>query len=297
MKKNIFAVTAALLLACTAQTALAQGIVVNKTDGTKVYFKATEVESVTTYGYGEEPTVNPDTTVVTPDGTAPANAKAVDLGLPSGLKWANMNVGANSPQENGLYFAWGETTGYTGDTSDGRKFDWASYKWMTPDSTTWMGVNKYQLKDGETSAVWYVYDRDILGYKFVGDGKATLDPEDDAAHVNWGGKWRMPTYDEIKELLDNTTSEWITVGTVKGRKFTSKVKNSDGTYNSIFIPAAGSRYDARLYYEGTCGYVWSSSVNPWDSSIARVLYFDSSKADCYGGDRYEGQSVRPVTEQ
>ena len=295
MKKNIFAVTAALLLACTAQTALAQGIVVNKTDGTKVYFKATEVESVTTYGYGEEP--QPGTDPVTP-GTAPANAKAIDLGLPSGLKWANMNVGANSPTEAGLYFAWGETTGYTSDTSDGRKFDWASYKWMTPDITSWPGVSKYQVKDGQTSGVWYkMMDTETtFDYVFVGDGKATLDPEDDAAHVNWGGKWRMPTYDDIKELLDNTTSTWITVNGVNGRKFTSKKANSDGTYNSIFIPAAGYRYDASLDGEGTSGYVWSSSVDPSVSGYARGLYFNSCRADWGNYGRCSGRSVRPVTE-
>ena len=85
-----------------------------------------------------------DDNPITP-GQAPENAKAIDLGLPSGTKWANMNVGATSPQENGLYFAWGETKGYTASTSDGRSFDWASYKWMTPGHISVYYVNKYQV--------------------------------------------------------------------------------------------------------------------------------------------------------
>lgn len=286
MKKQLL--LAAAMLVVAAQT-MAQGIVVNKTNGTKVYFPAEEIISVTTYDYGERPGDDP----VTP-GNAPAGAKAVDLGLPSGTKWANMNIGATSPQEDGLYFAWGETTGYTSDTSDGRMFNWASYKWMTPDSTTWRGVNKYQFADGMTTACWYEYDWDIVDYKFVGDGKKVLDQDDDAAYVNWGGDWRIPTIEEFTELLNNTTNEWITVGGVSGSRFKSKKQNADGTYNSIFLPAAGSRDDASLDDQGTGGRYWSASLYTSDSRYALFLRFNSGSASAGGSSRSYGRSVRAV---
>lgn len=227
-------------------------------------------------------------------GQAPENAKAVDLGLPSGTLWANMNVGATSPQENGLYFAWGETTGYTGDTSDGRLFDWANYKWMTTDSTTWMGVNKYQIADGQTDGCWYQYDWDLVDYKFVGDGKSVLDLEDDAARANWGGDWCMPTVEDFKELMANTTSEWITVGGVSGYRIKSKKANADGTYNSIFFPAAG-RLDPGLGFQGEAGYYWTATVAQSASNQASIFNFSSGHLfTVYANSRYRGLSVRPV---
>ena len=114
--------------------------------------------------------------------TALAQVVAVDLGLPSGTKWANMNVGATSPQESGLYFAWGETTGYTSETTDGRQFDWANYKWMAEGQSSWKYISKYQIDDGLTEACWYEYD----GYKFAGDSLTELEVADDAAAANWG---------------------------------------------------------------------------------------------------------------
>jgi uncharacterized protein (TIGR02145 family) len=299
MKKKLV-ISLTLLVAVAAQLS-AQGIVVYKTDGTKVYFPAEQVEKVGTYDYGEnpgeepgeEPGEDPGDNPANP-GNAPSGAMGVDLGLPSGTLWANMNIGATSPQEDGLYFAWGETKGYTSNTSDGRKFDWASYKWMTTDSTTWRGINKYQAADGETTGCWYQYDWDIEDYKFVGDGKTVLDVADDAAAANWGGDWRMPTIEEIEELLANTTNEWITVGTVKGRKFTSKVKNADGTYNSIFLPAAGRRFVASLVGQGTDGYYWSASLYTSYTHDARHLNFRSGSASTNGSYRYYGRSVRAV---
>ncbi|MBR6016482.1 MAG: hypothetical protein IK067_05060, partial [Prevotella sp.] len=94
----------------------------------------------------------------------------VDLGLPSGTLWATCNVGAETPEDYGLYFAWGETVGYTGDTSDGRLFDWANYKWCDGSNTTLTKYcnNSEKGKDGFT------------------DDKTVLDPEDDAATANWG---------------------------------------------------------------------------------------------------------------
>ena len=195
--------------------------------------------------------------------TAPVGVVAVDLGLPSGTKWANMNVGATSPEDYGLYFAWGETIGYTDGTTDSRSFNWASYKWME-----YAQMNKYQEDDGKT----------------------VLDLEDDAAHANWGGDWRMPTFDEIEELLDNTTSEWTTVNGINGRKFTSKTNG-----NSVFLPVAGYRSGTSLSYQGQEGHYWSSSLYEYYTVYARYLTFYSLKA--YWGhnfNRYVGLPVRPV---
>ena len=206
-------------------------------------------------------------------GTAPEGMVAVDLGLPRGTKWANMNVGATAAEDYGLYFAWGETVGYGSDTSDGHLFDWSGYKWCNGSSST---LTKYCTNSS---------------YGTV-DNKKVLDPEDDAAHVNWGGDWRMPTIDEIRELLNNTTSEWTTVNGVNGRRFTSKTNG-----NSIFLPAAGCRYSSDLDYLGTYGRYWSSSLSEY-SDNAHYLVFNSEGANA--GDYYylygrgSGFTVRPV---
>ena len=204
-------------------------------------------------------------------GEAPEGVEAVDLGLPSGTKWANMNVGAEKPEDYGLFFAWGETVGYGSDTSDGHSFDWASYKWCNGSYDT---MTKYCTSSS---------------YGTV-DNKTVLDLEDDAARANWGGQWVMPTYEEMRELLDNTTSEWTTINGINGRKFTS---NTNG--NSIFLPAAGDRSGSSLGFQSSLGYYWSSTVYPSYSRNARNLHFGSGYAytNDYGY-RYLGFSVRPV---
>ena len=164
------------------------------------------------------------------------NYKYVDLGLPSGLKWATCNVGATSPEQAGLYFAWGETTGYTSEqvTSGVRMFNSESYK---------------------ASAI-----------------SADLTLEQDAAHINLGGKWRMPTKDNYQELFDNCNAMWTTNynGTgVKGLIFTSNVNG-----NSVFFPAGGYCDDRRMDGVGKKGVYWSASLiggpNVWQ------LFFNSS---------------------
>lgn len=113
-----------------------------------------------------------------------AKHEYVDLGLPSHLKWAKCNIGANSEEESGLFFQWGDTQGYTaeqvGDGEGLKAFSWADYKWSAdgfPDN-----FSKYNDSDRKTVLV----------------------TEDDAAHANMGGNWRMPTLDEYKELCLNT---------------------------------------------------------------------------------------------
>ena len=210
----------------------------------------------------------------TPGGGTPVGLVAVDLGLPSGTKWANMNVGATKPEEYGLYFAWGETVGYGSDTNDGHVFDWEHYKWCNGSNYTF---TKYNTRSS---------------YGTV-DNKTELDLEDDAAHANWGGNWHMPSLDQIMELCnsDYTTSEWTSVNGVYGRRVTSKTNG-----NSIFLPAAGDRLDTSLSSGvGSWGYYWPSSLQPYYSDVAYYLEFDS---DCwgenYGYERCRGLSVRAV---
>ena len=202
------------------------------------------------------------------DGEKRYNAHTyVDLGLPSGTKWAAMNIGAEKETDYGLYFAWGETQGYTGIT-DEKQFDWSDYKYGTSSSN----LTKYNSTDGLT----------------------TLEPSDDAATVNWGGKWKMPTVDQINELLntENCTNEWVTNynGTgVNGRLFTS-VRNG----NKLFFPAAGNCDEGSLDDVGEGGTVWSCALSSGGEDYAQYLYFSSVEAELNSYDRRCGLSVRPV---
>ena len=267
MKKNLLkSLCLALLLGGAATTATAQGIVVNKTDGTKVYYKASEVLSVGVYGYGEEPEPDPGTD---PD---PEGHEWVDLGLPSGTLWATCNVGAEKPEDYGDYFAWGETSGY----KDGKtNFSWSTYSHCNGSNTT---MTKYCTSSS---------------YGTV-DNKTELEPMDDAATANWGSGWQMPSLAQCQELINSsyTTTTWTTQNGVNGRKITSK---SNG--NSIFLPAAGCRLVASLRTAGSAGYYWSRSLSTSSSDGACGLYFDSSSIDAYGNNRLQGRSVRPVRVQ
>ncbi len=220
---------------------------------------------------------------VAPDVVLPPGVEAVDLGLPSGTKWANMNVGATSPEGFGLYFAWGETVGYGSKTNDGRAFDWGSYKWMAEGKSSADNITKYQTDDKNFDADWY--DE----FEFIGDGKTILDMEDDAAHANWGGAWRMPTEAEMQELVDNTTSEWTTLNGIRGRRFTSK---SNG--NSIFLPAAGYRRNNWIMDTSSYGNYWTSTIVEKLPFDARNIHFNSEEVAMYGTFRSYALTVRPV---
>lgn len=230
------------------------------------------------------------TAKMTKQAAAPAGAEAVDLGLPSGTKWANMNVGAEMESDYGDYFAWGETTGYTGsDTS--HSFDWASYKW---DAGSDKNANKYKFSKYLPTTVPYYW----AGNGDTPDGKTTLDPEDDAATANWGGDWRMPTLAELVELNNtksNTTDytwEWTEVDGHNGWKITSKKSGTSG--NSIFLPAAGLREGTSSSGLGSFGYYLSSTLYEDHPARAWFLYFTSFALNCFYLDRYYGFSVRPV---
>ena len=185
----------------------------------------------------------------------------VDLGLPSGLLWATCNVGADKPEDYGSYFAWGETATKS-------NYDWSTYKWRNGDNLT-----KYNYNSG---------------YGTV-DNKTVLDPEDDAAHVNWGGGWRMPTHGEMKELKDNCTWTWTTQGGKNGYRVTGP------NGNSIFLPAAGYRDGTGLDCAGSVGYYWSSSLYWSGPDLAYVMFFLSGSVDSqFDSSRYFGNTVRPV---
>ncbi len=187
----------------------------------------------------------------------------VDLGLPSGLLWATRNVGATSPEDYGDYFAWGETTPKS-----------------VYNRTTYIYFNGrlYQLTK-------YCNNSD-LGYNGFTDNLTILQPGDDAATANYGG--RTPTKEEWEELMNNTTSIWTTQNGVNGRLFTG----TNG--NSLFLPAAGFRLDSSLNFDGCNGLYWSSLLYT-DSPYGAWEYdFDSSYQSMGGSNRGEGLSVRAV---
>ena len=188
----------------------------------------------------------------------------VDLGL--SVKWATCNVGANTPEDYGDYFAWGETQ--PKDT-----YDWSTYKWCNVSYNT---QNKYCTKSSHGTV----------------DNKTTLDLSDDAARVNWGGSWRMPTNAELNELREQCTWTWTTQNGVYGYQVTSK--KSGYTNKSIFLPAAGYRLDSSLLSAGSGGYYWSSSLYTGSPDYAWRAYFNSSNVLRDGSSRYYGFSVRPV---
>lgn len=194
--------------------------------------------------------------------------KYVDLGLPSRTLWATCNVGASKPTDGGLYFQWGDTKGYTKEqvgTGDGKKkFYWSDYKW-NPSG------------DGKTFT------------KYTTEG-ATLELEDDAANVNMGGDWHIPTNEQIRELLDNTTSTWTEQNYVKGRLFTSKKDNT----KSIFIPVAGAAWFGLILASEGYGGIWSSVINVGNANYGQCLYFSSRYINLHGDYRDYGFSVRGV---
>ena len=191
----------------------------------------------------------------------------VDLGLPSGTLWATCNVGASNPEELGSYFAWGETA-----TKD--FYEWSTYKWCN---------------GSETTMTKYCTNSDYGNDGFV-DNKTELDPEDDAAYVNWGPSWRMPTTEQQCELYENCSSDWTTQNGVNGRLFTGP------NGNTMFLPAAGYRWCASLYDAGSWGHYWSRTLFSILPIYAYGLDFYSISGGVYKYYYYRGygQPVRAV---
>lgn len=206
--------------------------------------------------------------------------KAVDMGLPSGLKWASFNLGASKPEEYGDFYAWGETEPHyssqdplTWKEGYEKGYCWPSYKWSTGKNNT---LTKYCT-------------RAVYGNNGFTDSKTILDPEDDAASVLLGGQWRMPTYDEMKELMDLCHWEWTTMEGIVGYR----VIGPNG--NCIFLPAAGDYYDTKRGYEAGDGLYWTSSVHPVGPYLAWGLDFDFETINhSFYYSRYIGFSIRPV---
>ena len=209
-------------------------------------------------------------------GTTPSTMEYVDLGLPSGLKWAKCNLGASKPSDYGDYYAWGET-------APKADFTWDTYKWMQAGHSHWRYITKYTFADGQTGGIWY----DSAG-AFIGDNKTVLDAADDAATANLGSPWRMPTIDEIRELLVNCTWTWTTQDGVNG----CQVDGPNG--NAIFLPATGHYEESGLIYAGTRGNYWSSSLDSADCTTARGDDFFSGGGASGKYYRYYGLAVRPV---
>ena len=214
-------------------------------------------------------------------GTTPSPVEYVDLGLPSGLKWAKCNLGASKPSDYGDWYAWGEIE------VKNKWAIWEFYKWMQAGQSDWKYITKYTIADGETGAIWY----DSSG-NFIGDNKTVLDAADDAATAKLGSPWRMPTEVEIKELRDNCTWTRTTQDGVNGYQ----VDGPNG--NAIFLPAAGY-YKGTMRYERSKGYYWSSSLDTDLSFFARSYYacglhFESGGYFGYNSFREYGYSVRPV---
>ena len=194
--------------------------------------------------------------------------QAVDMGIVvngKNIKWASFNIGASSPEEYGLYYAWGETAPKS-------IYSWSTYKFGTSESGPF---SKY-VTDSKYGTV---------------DDKTVLEPEDDVAHVKLGGKWRMPTDEEWTELRTKCTCTWTTQNGVNGLLVTS----TNG--NSIFLPAAG--YYEGAYYEAARSYglYWSSSLFAGKPYNAFYIYFYSQYTLRGNGNRDPGFSVRPVREE
>ena len=166
---------------------------------------------------------------------------AIDLGLPSGRLWANMNVGAEKETDYGLYFQWGDTIGYT----DASHSTWS----------TCPGNGGNSAYNADSLAAW---DAENLL-----DG--TLKPAVDAATVNMGSKWRMPTKEDCIELFNNTDLTSVEIDGVKGGKFSHKTDPS----KYIFLPFAGAAVEGSFTVNGAGGLIWSSSV---DSDYPQAAY-------------------------
>lgn len=196
-----------------------------------------------------------DMVIECPDANHP---HMIDLGLPSGTKWACCNVDTDHPENQnptnyGGYYAWGET-----ETKD--RYDWNSYIFWTEEENTCHDIGV-----------------DIAGTQY------------DVAHVKWGGNWVMPSLKQIEELTDNCTCTWTSMNGVSVHRFTSP------NGGSIFLPAAGHRWNGNLSNAGSRGYYWSSTQHPSDSNRAYDLYLCPNDAYGYYYSLGSGHAVRPVS--
>lgn len=186
----------------------------------------------------------------------------VDLGL--SVKWATCNVGASSPSDYGLYFAWGETSSKT-------DYSLGTYKWLANGSLG--NLTKYN-NNPSMGAI---------------DNKSSLDKSDDAARSIWGGSWRLPTKAEFEELRTKCTWKWI----IRDGKSGYLVTGKNG--KSIFLPAAGFMENSSLESAGAGGAYWSSTLYTEDPNLGDDIGFTISNFVSGADPRYVGFSIRPIT--
>ncbi len=190
----------------------------------------------------------------------------VDLGLPSGTLWAKCNVGANSPEEYGDYFAWGET-----ETKN--VYNWSTYKWCVSGDRE--QLNKYCTISN-------------FGYNGFTDNLTILEVLDDAAAANWSDDWVMPTDAQWQELFDHTTHIWTIQGGVRGCLFTA----NNGA--NLFLPAAGNHWEGNFFNDTIIAAYWSNSLCLGDPITAYYTYIDSDDCRLSSDPRFGGHSVRAV---
>ena len=183
----------------------------------------------------------------------------IDLGLPSKTMWATCNVGADNPEDSGLLFQFGRVDGYRCDDKNNK-----------------FRTNKQNKQDTYSEEMAVTSSGKVYTYGEI------LDLADDATHVHMGGKLRMPTYDELKELVDNTTYDVVTVNGIKGMMFTSTKPGYED--KQLFIPFMQSFwYNGTWYSLVECyTFMWSSKLHTSYVDGAYRLYCDSGCVADFG---------------
>lgn len=253
MKHN-YIITALLLMMSGVQTITAQKMIVTKSDDTTVEIDLTDIKEI-----AFEAEADPH--------------EWVDLGLPSGTLWATCNIGAESPEQVGDYFAWGETEPKSG-------YNWSHYLYANGGSSG-DDLTKYCAQSE-------------YGFEGYTDGLTELLPEDDAATVQWGDNWQMPSLEQIEEL-SKCSSISTSVNGVSGRKIFSRL---DPQNVWIFLPNTGWR-QARNYNDRSYGYYWGRTLYSGNSQYATGIYTNSSYVSSDNGSnnpnkRCYGRPIRPV---
>lgn len=239
--KNISFLISFLFISLIGVNLNAQGIMIYKNSSSPIQISYSELDSIVTYE--DEPPV-----------LTGAVAEAIDLGLPSGTKWASWNVGATSPEEYGGYYAWGET----------------------------------EEKEDYSLSTYQHYDSTWQEYNNIGENISRT--EYDVANVLWGNGWRMPTTEDIDELLTNCTWTWIQYN---NSVYGYKVVGPNG--NRIFLPAAGYRYATSFKNVGSYGAYYSATLNEDEDKYADCRCFNLDSYRINGKfSRNLGLSVRPV---
>lgn len=239
--------------------------------GTVASISATPASGYRFKQWNDGNTQNPRTITVIHDATYTAQFMEdpfnwVDLGLPSRLLWADANLGAESPEQYGDYYAWGETTTKS------------SYSW-----------NTYKYCRGSMNTLTKYCDISTNGYNGYTDNLTTLQPEDDVATTTLGGDARIPTSAEWREMINNTTQTNETLNGVAGRRFTSKING-----NSIFIPFGGHMDGTNLARGGSSAEHWTASYGTFTPSTAEMFFANSSNGSVSNGSSLFGFNIRAV---